>query len=210
MIGLPMNSKTRGENKSNYPNPVLPLIPANEEFYQPKWAEDILAEQIWRYFLQHILVRECFFVQTERPPHTLPQHPCCAWCTHGVKLWTLLKCHKLMSNIATLKIPLFFPSYCIFVFFFKFKMLICFVWFCLVTPGKLCFFHLLWASLCWKLDFETGVWFDWTFILSKTHTDDTTKTLRRKESSSIPPSHSAEVLSPHMALYAIPVDWLQD
>lgn len=39
----------------------------------------------------------------------------------------------------------------------------------------------------------------------KTRTDNTLKTLRRKESSPIPPSHSAEVLSPHMALYAIPV-----
>lgn len=39
--------------------------------------------------------------------------------------------------------------------FFKTKMVICFCMICLVTPVKLCFFHLMWGSLClFKLEFD--------------------------------------------------------
>lgn len=132
--------------------------------------------------------------------HTLPNTPACVWCTHGVKLWTLLKYHKLMSNIVTLKIPFFF-------FFFSclhfLKPKCSFVLYDLFGHSSQTLF--LSFNVGFFVFIQTGVWFDWTFILSKTHTDNTLKTLRRKESSPIPPSHSAEVLSPHMALYAIPV-----
>lgn len=139
-----------------------------------------------------------FFVQAECPSLHPPQHPCCVWCTHGVKLWTLLKYHKLMSNIVTI------PGYFIYLVFFTFLKPKCsFVLYDLFGHSSQTLFLSL--NVGFFVFIQTGVWFDWTFTLSKNHTDHTLKTLRRKESSPIPPSHSAEVLSPHMALYAIPV-----
>lgn len=108
--------------------------------------------------------------------HTLSQHSSCVWCTHTwTKAMNPIEILNLMSNDTFL-----FKIYkkCIFIF-------------------KL--FDLMWVSLCLLLKLE--FWFDWTFIMSETHTD---FTLKKGNCSPIPPSHSAEVLSPHMALNAIP------
>jgi len=171
-------------------------------FPQPKWVLGVLTEQVGRFCATHTYPKVCMchsvFVQTECPSLHPPRHPCCVWCTHGVKLWTLLKYHNLMSNIVTIKY-LFFFFICL---HFENQNANLFLYDLFGHSSQTLFLSLnVGLFVC----IQTGVWFNWTFTLSKTHTDHTLKTLRRKESSPIPPSHSAEVLSPHMALNAIPV-----